>query len=375
MSMNARTAHPARTWRLAALLLALAPACSSSPARPTPTTTPPPASPPGPAPVPPGPAADAGSPGLAPDAAVGDPGTVPTAAGDAGAMVPSPSGAPAMALETVQVAGSGDPVTLKTSLAMGELYLLKAAGVVDLGAQKVDAEFAFGGGAPADEAGGTDVGVDVGRKQIHPAVHTTPTPDGPGRMKWYGGFREDHVYYMTITGAGAPLTLKLAKPGGNGTGAIGVSLIALSPAPPRVGGELETVMIPVTKTVVAGTKVTEAGKLYLLQAAGAGKVGGGGTHLGDAEYMDWDVEGTRKNEGEAGADFGIGVDEIVVGMRGTTGAGYQARMRWWGPWRKDHTYYMLFVGTGKVIQFLYFDSGYGDNSPTDRLTVKIFDVP
>jgi len=280
-----------------------------------------------------------------------------------------------MALETVQVAGSGDPVTLKTSLAMGELYLLKAAGVVDVGAQKVDAEFAFGGGAPVDEAGGADIGVDVGRKQIHPAVHTTATPDGPGRMKWYVGFREDHVYYMTVTGAGAPLTLKLAKPGGTGTGAISVSVIALSPAPPRVGAELETVMIPVTKTVVAGTKVTEAGKLYLLQAAGAGKVGGGGTHLGDAEYMDWDVEGTRKNEGEAGADFGIGVDEIVVGMRGTTGAGYQPRLRWWGPWRKDHTYYMLFAGTGKVIQFLYFDSGYGDNSPTDRLTVKIFDVP
>jgi hypothetical protein len=36
---------------------------------------------------------------------------------------------------------------------------------------------------------------------------------------------------------------------------------------------------------------------------------------------------------------------------------------------------MVFTGTGKPIQFLYFDSGYGDNSPTDKLTVKIFAAP
>jgi hypothetical protein len=103
-------------------------------------------------------------------------------------------------------------------------------------------------------------------------------------------------------------------------------------------------------------------------------VGGGGTKEGDAEYMDWDEAGTRKNEGEAGADFGVGVDETVVGMRMGPG-GYTPRMRWWGPWRMDHTYYMVFVGTGKPIQFLFFDSGYGDNAPTDKLSVKLFDVP
>jgi hypothetical protein len=279
---------------------------------------------------------------------------------------------PPAALETVQVAASGDPVVLKTSLAAGELYLLKATGQVDLGAQKVDAEYAFGSGAPADEIGGQDVGVDIGVKQIHPAVHTTATPAGPGRTKWFGAFREDHVYYLTVTGEGSPLTLRLTRPAA-GSGAITVSLLALSPAPAKLSQEIDTISVPVTKTVVTSTLTTQSGRLYLLQASGFGKVGGGGTHQGDAEYMDWDEAGTRKNEGEAGADFGIGVDEIDFARMG--GAAYKPRLRWWGPWRRDHTYYMFFVGTGKPIQFLYFDSGYGDNSPTDKLSVKIFPAP
>ena len=58
-----------------------------------------------------------------------------------------------------------------------------------------------------------------------------------------------------------------------------------------------------------------------------------------------------------------------------SGSAYTPRMRWWGLWRKDRTYYMLFTGTGKPIQFLYHDSGYGDNSPTDQLSVRIFAAP
>jgi hypothetical protein len=279
-------------------------------------------------------------------------------------------------LETIPVPASGDSATMKTSLEMGELYLLKATGSADFGAQKVDAEFSFGSGMPADEMGGTDFGVDIGLLQIHPKVHTTVTPPGPGRMKWLLtiGYREDHVYYLTVTGAGKPLSLKLVKPAGSGTGAISVSLAKLSPAlPPSVGKELETVGVPFTKTVVSGTTTTESGKLYLIQAAGTGKVSSGGT--GDAEYMDYDVEGTRFNEGEGGADFGVGVDEIEVGLQPRGPGGYKPRLRWWGTWRKDHTYYMLFAGTGKPIQFLYFDSGYGDNGPMDKITVKIFPAP
>jgi hypothetical protein len=277
-----------------------------------------------------------------------------------------------MAVETVQVPASGEAVAMKTSLAMGEIFLLKAWGAIEAGGQKIDAEYAAGAGMPADEAGGMDVGVDIGVKQIHAAVHRTPTPPGPGRMKWSGPYREDHVYYMTVTGEGKPLSLKLAKPAG-GTGALSVALIPLSPAPAKLAEPMETVMVPVAKMMVASTMATQSGKLYLLQASGFGKVGGGGTHMGDADYMDWTETGAGANEGEAGADFGIGVDE-QMGPK-MSGAAYQPRVRWWGPWRMDHTYYMVFTGTGKPIEFLYFDSGYGDNSPTDKLSVKIFEAP
>jgi len=277
-------------------------------------------------------------------------------------------------LESVDVPASGTPVTMKTSLDDGELYLLKATGSADFGAQKVDAEFGYGSGMPADEAGPVDYGVDIGLQQIHPKVHTTPTPPGPGRMKWLPtvGYREDHVYYLTVTGAGKPLSLKLGKPEGSGTGGVTVSLARLSPAPPA-GKELETVGVPFTKTVVSAMTSTETGKLYLLQASGEGKVSKGG--VGDAEYMDYDAVGTRFNEGESGADFGVGVDEIEVGLQPRGPGGYKPRLRWWGTWRKDHTYYLLFAGTGKPIQFLYFDSGYGDNGPMDKITVKIFPAP
>jgi hypothetical protein len=287
-------------------------------------------------------------------------------------------GPPLMAMETIQVPPNGAAVSFKASLDMGEIFLLKASGVADFGAQKVDAEFSFGAGMPVDEMGPTDYGVDIGMKQIHPKVHTTPTPPGPGRMKWLPtiGYRGDHLYYMTVTGEGQPLTLKLTKPDGSGTGDITVSLLRLSPAPPMtLGTELETVDVPMVKKQVASMLKTDMTKLYVLQASGTGKVGNGAGALGDAEYMDFDANGTRYNEGEGGADFGVGVDEVVVGLQPRGPGGYKPRLRWWGPWRKDHTYYMVFAGTGQPIQFLYFDSGYGDNGPMDKIAVKIFAAP
>jgi hypothetical protein len=309
---------------------------------------------------------DAAAPVVRADGAA--PGPDLPAASEPDTAPPASGGAPAMAVETVQIPASGEAVAMKTSLGMGELYLLKAWGSADVGGQKLDAEYA----GTADEAGGMDVGLDIGMKQIHAAVHRTPTPAGPGRMKWFGPAREDHVYYMTVTGEGKPLSIKWTKPAG-GAGALSVSLIPLSPAPPKLAAPLDMVMVPVAKMLVMSAMAPAAGKLYLLQASGYGKVGGGGTHMGDADYMDWQENGAGANEGEAGADFGIGVDE-EMGPK-MSGPLYKPRLRWWGPWRMDHTYYMVFTGTGKPIQFLYFDSGYGDNSPTDALTVKIFEAP
>jgi hypothetical protein len=311
---------------------------------------------------------------VANDAAVAPPDASAGAAGDSSA--PSDPGAPAGALESVQVPASGAPVTTKTSLATGEIFLLRATGSVDLGGDKLDAEFGgwgAGAGAAADEVGGADVGIDVGLQQIHAAMGRKEVPPGPGRMKWVGAFRADHRYYMTVTGAGQPLTIKLNKPASAaaGTGAITVALLKLSPAPPALGTALETVMVPVLKVTNTTKLTTDKNGIYILQASGFGIVGGGGTHQGDAEYMDWTVDGAGKNEGEGGVDFGIGVDEPDVGKP----SGHNPRLRWWGPWRKDHTYYMVFAGTGSPISFTYHDTGYGDNSKTDMLAVGVFLAP
>jgi hypothetical protein len=313
------------------------------------------------------------------DASVGpisgtpDAGTAPGP--DSGApSEPTSSGTP---LETLQVPASGDPVMTK-ALAMGQLYLLRASGAVDLGGgQKVDAEYVFGAGMPTDEMGTVDPGVDVGLLQIHAKVHTTATPPGPGRMKWSitRPYRDDHVYYMTVTGEAKPLTLKLTKATGAtaATGTIAVSVFQLSPMPTGIGAAVDSVDIPFVKMMVL-SKPTIKDKQYLLQSSGEGHVSTNG--LGDSEYMDYDPAGTRFNEGESGADFGLGVDESgLLGMK-VGAAGYLPRTRWWGTWRMDHTYYMTFTGTGMPIQLIYFDSGYGDNRVlTDHITLKIFEAP
>jgi hypothetical protein len=69
------------------------------------------------------------------------------------------------------------------------------------------------------------------------------------------------------------------------------------------------------------------------------------------------------------------VDEVEGPAPCMGGIVYVHRKNWWGPFRNDHIYYMLFAGTGQPISFLYYDSGYGDNSPTDTITLRIFPVP
>ena len=260
----------------------------------------------------------------------------PAASADA---APSADGAgPGMlaAVESLQVPASGDAVTFKTSLDQGQLFLLKATGAVEIGGQHIDAEYGGfdpSGAGAGDMMGTVDVGIDVGLKQIHAAKGRTEVAPGPGRMKWFGGFSGEHAYYMTVTGAGAPLSLKLAKPAtGTGTGGLTVALLRLSPTPDGIGEPLDTTMVPLVKTKVMTKVTTEKDCIYLLQAAGAGTCGGANLKMGDAEFMDWKADGAGKNEGEGGVDFGIGVDEPDVGK----GVGHDPRLRWWGPWRLDH---------------------------------------
>jgi hypothetical protein len=294
----------------------------------------------------------------------------------------------------------GAPATFRTSLAAGAIYLLKASGSIEVGTHAQDAEFEFAQSQPgADSVNGVDVGIDVGLLEPHPMNHTTMVPPGPGRMKWFGSYRADHVYYLCVTGAGKPLTLQLTTSSAmTGAGAIAVSLFELGPPPPAVyqsmpspsppppmppqigTAALETVQVPLAKVVASGKVATDASTVYLLEASGVGQVSRGtitpnSPHMGDAEYMDWPADGSKFNDGECGADFGIGVDEIAGPAPCTGGAAYSHRARWWGPYRNDHVYYMLYTGTGKPISLLYYDSGYGDNSMTETVTVRIFPAP
>jgi hypothetical protein len=304
--------------------------------------------------------------GTAAGGSTGDGGDAGAGSGAGGIGTPSDS-----VIETVQVPASGAAISSKTLLDPGELFLLEATGTVDLGTSLADAEFggfmaAGTGGTGQDLVAGTDVGVDVGIK-----VERVPNGATAGRKKWFGAFRADHTYYMTVTGAGAALTMKLSLPStagpGTGTGNIAVSIMRLSPVP-VVTAVLETLEVPVIKQTVQTTMAPALGTVYLLQMAGSGKTGGSNLGMGDADWMDWNADGVGKEDiGDNNVDYGVGVDEADPAV--------SPRVRWWGPWRKDHTYYMLYAGTGSPIGFTYYDSGYGDNSATDQLTLHVFAVP
>ena len=274
----------------------------------------------------------------------------------------------AKALESLRVPGDGRAVSFKISLDSGELFLLKAVGSVKVGGDTIDAEYGgFNAGTPGqDVVRGTDVGVDVG-------ITSRNVPAGamPERRHWFGSYRPDHTYDMIVSGTGHPLTLHLLSNGGRTQGGgITVSVFRLSPAPPALPEPLESLSVPVLDRIVPTAMTTRPTDVYLLQASGSGRVGGGGLGQGDAEFMDYNADGTGQVDvGDFHTDYGLGVDEADQSV--------SPRLHKWGLWRKDHTYYMLFAGTGRPIHFFFYDvkGGYGDNSKTDTLTVKIFPAP
>lgn len=283
----------------------------------------------------------------------------------AGLLVTAPAEAQTP-IESVEITADGEAVTFKTHFEQGEMFLLKATGAVFFGQEFVDAEYAGSGHGlnATDLLSDMDVGLDVGLKA--PRV---PKGVVPGRMKWFGGYRADHTYYLLVNGNGEPLTLKFFT-GRNraGKGAIRVSLFRLSPLPENFPKPIETLQVSVLQETVQTTLTASNPAVYLLQASGSGKVGGGGLGRGDAEYMDYKADGSGQVDiGDGNVDYGLGVDEADIHKT--------PRQNWWGPWRKDQTYFMLFTGTGQPIHFHYYDVGYQDNSSTDRLTVKIFPTP
>jgi hypothetical protein len=246
----------------------------------------------------------------------------------------------------------------------GELYLLKASGIAGTGDLQQDAEYGQFAAGGRDSVGGVNVGVDVGIPEGRPTKYVPA-----GRTKWFGGYRADHVYRMIVTGTGAPLSIKLIRPAGaDGSGAIRVSLLRLSPAP-TLPAAIDSIKVPYIKQTVHSAITGEKGKVYLMQASGSGKVGGANLGLGDAEWMDWAADGAGKVDiGDGNVDYGLAVDESDPSKT--------PHRYWWGPWRKDHVYYLLYLGTGAPIGFTYYDVGdYGDNTRTDKMTVRVYPVP
>lgn len=234
-----------------------------------------------------------------------------------------------------------------------------------LDAERVDDE---------DVAGGIDVGIDVGRPAPGRGVGRAQPAPGPGRMKWLAGPGAAPVHYLILAGDGRPLPLTLVKPPGPARGALAVAIYPLGP-PPALGPAVDLVRVPVQKDERRSRHVPGAGEIYVLEAAGVGGVGGGGLKVGDAEYMDFAADGSGRNEGEAGVDFGIGVDEPAVRLDLPQGSAHPQRRLWWGPFRGDHVYYVLYAGTGKPVSFTYHDTGYGDNSRTAALVVRLYRAP
>ena len=274
---------------------------------------------------------------------------------------------PGTAIDSVSVSGGGANVTFKTSLVNGELYLLKAFGTVGVGTDQMDAEFGgFGaGGAAKDTINGVDVGIDIGTQKLR--------QNKTGREKWAGPYNPNHVYYMLVTGTGIPLTLKLVKSGtAAAAGSITAALVRLSPYPPQIAAQpLDSVFVPVIRQIVHTTFKPAKSAVYLLQCSGQGHAGGNNAGMGDADYMDYDstTGAGAEDIGDCNTDYGVGIDDTICKCNMTP------RMYWWGPWRKDRFYYTLYTGTGNPITILFFDSGYGDNSTTAKLKVKVYSAP
>jgi len=240
--------------------------------------------------------------------------------------------APALAatpLETAKYKAGAAPGLLKTPLASGQVYLLKVT----------------------DPAGGLTPG----------SIAVTSATIGDNGQ-WTG---TAHTLYAIVDGVGTPITVKPVK---KLAGTISVAVYRLSPYPPQLSPALDTVKVPVLKIIVQSKVKTRKGVVYILQCAGDARTGGGGLGRGDADYMDYQADGHGAADiGDNNTDYGMGVDDTDVKKA--------PRHYKWGPWRADHTYYTLYVGTGKPITLMFFDSVYSDNSTTDKLTVRVYPTP
>jgi len=192
------------------------------------------------------------------------------------------------------------------------------------------------------------------------ATYALPTFVGPT-----GGYAR----YAMVIGAGEPLSVSETDESNPLTSSVvPCSVFDLSSIPPEMLKPLETDKVPVVKQVVASGIVPQLSSLYIINCAGDALTGGAGLGRGDAEYMDYKADGEGATDiGDGNTDYGVGVDETDL-----TKSPHNYK---WGSFRTDHNYFLIYIGTGSPVSFLFFDSNYGDNSPTDTLTVKIYQAP
>ena len=105
---------------------------------------------------------------------------------------------------------------------------------------------------------------------------------------------------------------------------------------------LESVQVPANGGAVTFTNSFDRGELFLLKATGAVVLG---QKLLDAEYESSGASATGTDV-VSGTD--VGIDIGLKAPRAPKGV-LPGRMKWFGSYRADHTYYLLATGTGQPL--------------------------
>lgn len=127
----------------------------------------------------------------------------------------------------------------------------------------------------------------------------------------------------------------------------------------------ETVIVPVTGSVVSSVTALAPGARYKIRTSGTFTVGGPGDGQGDAEYANFTSPPASLQDvcgaGTLGEDLGIGVNDTAIDT---------SKLPHWGAYSSSHEYTVDAPGTGAPIALNYHDCNYTDNSGS--LTVEIF---
>jgi len=136
-------------------------------------------------------------------------------------------------------------------------------------------------------------------------------------------------------------------------------MIDAPPDAPPVWTTVETLMVPCGGTVLTSTFVLQLNTMYRLRATGECTVNQGNGSRADAEYFGYNVGQTYDTYN--GVDSGIAVDDTTPGS---------TKNPRWGTFSAQHSYEVMWPGTGAAIQARYHDSAYNNNSGSLTLQIQ-----